>query len=418
MRNFPLNKDELKKIIKKYPTPFYLYDENEIIERVKRFQDAFKWNEGFKEHYAIKALPTPAILRLLKSLGCGVDAASLAELVLSKRCGFKEDEVIYTSTQNQDIEYLEALNNKTIINLDALEQIDNLLDVINKNNLKMPEMMCFRYNPGKFSIDASYIGELKNSKFGMTYRQLLKAIEICKGLGVKHFGLHAMLAGNSLDEDYYPLLSKEIFNVAVKIKKELDIDIEFIDLAGGLGVDYRNGKEINIERIGERIKKIYEDVLVKNGLKPRLMSECARYLTGPCGYLITTIIGQKNTYKNYLGIDASMADLMRPGMYNAYHHIEVLNDNVEILRYDVVGSLCENNDKFAINRELHKAEIGDILIIFDTGAHSRSMGFNYNGRLRCGELLYTKTKEIKQIRRKETLDDYFATFDIDEEFKK
>lgn len=416
MKNFPIKKEELEKIIKKYPTPFYLYDEKEIIDRVNRFNSAFSWNDGFKEHFAVKALPTPAILRLLKKLGCGVDVASEVELILAKKCGFVGEDTIFTSNQTHDEDYLEALNDKAIINLDAYEQIYNLLNVIKNNNFEIPDTLCFRYNPGKFSIPASFIGELNNSKFGMTYDQIIESITRCAKLGVKHFGIHSMLAGNALDQDYYPLLAKEIFNLVVDIKNKLGISIEFVDLAGGLGIDYKFDNEINIESIADEVKKVYDEVLISNGIKLRLMSEVGRYLTGPCGYLVTTVVGTKKTYKNYLGIDASMADLMRPGMYGSYHHISVLNDNKETLTYDVVGPLCENNDKFAIDRVLPKTELGDILIIHDAGAHSRSMGFNYNGRLRCGELLYKRNGEVELIRRKETIEDYFATFDVDKNF--
>lgn len=411
MNTVPFSKEQAIAWKEAYGTPFYVYDEASIKQRVKNLEKAFAWNKGYKEYFAVKATPTPAILRLLGSLGCGVDCASVQEVELAKRCRLP---LIFTSNETQAYEYRYAADCGAIINLDDITQIDTMEFAIG-----IPETVCLRYNAGKLNFHNKFMGDTYQSKFGMTREQILKAAEILSLKGVKHFGLHSMEASCCLDENYYSILARELFNLAVEISKRYHVNISFIDFAGGIGIPYKPGEaEVNISKIGESVRKVYEEVLIPAGLSPALFTELGRYITGPCGYLVASVVGHKHSYKEYVGLDASACDHMRPGMYGAYHNIVVLGKENEPKNrvVDVVGPLCENNDKFAIDRPLPEIEIGDLVVICDSGAHCRSMGYNYNSRLRCGEFMLKEDGSLKMIRRRETMADLFATLDVDKEF--
>ena len=400
----------------RYGTPFYVYDADAIRRTVSDVQKAFSWNKGFMECFAVKAAPTPAILRLLASAGCGTDCASLSELVLSSACGLSGRRIILTSNETADEAYRKAVSLGAIVNLDDITQIDIL-----EKAAGIPDTICLRYNPGKFEIDGnnatnSIMGSQADSKYGMTKEQLLEAYGILKAKGVKHFGLHCMAASCCLDGSYYPVLAEMLFNLVVEIRDRLGIRIEIVDFGGGVGIPYRPDQEpVDIMAVGKAVHEVYDRIIAANGMEVTIYTEMARFITGPHGYLVTSVRGLKHIYKEYVGVDATACDLMRPAMYGAYHHITVLGKHGPEVKVDVCGSLCENNDKFAVDRMLPKAGIGDILVIHDAGAHGRSMGYNYNGFLRCGELLLSGG-DVKLIRRSESLDDLFATFDVDEEF--
>ena len=400
----------------RYGTPFYVYDADAIRKTVSDVREAFSWNKGFTECFAVKAAPTPAILRLLASEGCGTDCASLSELVLSSACGLTGRRVILTSNETSDEAYRKAESLGAIVNLDDITQIDIL-----EKAAGIPDTICLRYNPGKFEIDGnnatnSIMGSQADSKYGMTIEQLFEAYGILKAKGVKHFGLHCMAASCCLDGSYYPVLAEMLFNLVVEIRDRLGIRIEIVDFGGGVGIPYRPEQEpVDIMAVGKAVHEVYDRIIAANGMDVTIYTEMARFITGPHGYLVTSVRGLKHIYKEYVGVDATACDLMRPAMYGAYHHITVLGNDGPEVKVDVCGSLCENNDKFAVDRMLPKAEIGDILVIHDAGAHGRSMGYNYNGFMRCGELLLSGG-DVKLIRRSESLDDLFATFDVDEEF--
>ena len=400
----------------RYGTPFYVYDADAIRKTVSDVREAFSWNKGFTECFAVKAAPTPAILRLLASEGCGTDCASLSELVLSSACGLTGRRVILTSNETSDEAYRKAVSLGAIVNLDDITQIDIL-----EKAAGIPDTICLRYNPGKFEIDGnnatnSIMGSQADSKYGMTKEQLFEAYGILKAKGVKHFGLHCMAASCCLDGSYYPVLAEMLFNLVVEIRDRLGIQIEIVDFGGGVGIPYRPEQEpVDIMAVGKSVHEVYDRIIAANGMDVTIYTEMARFITGPHGYLVTSVRGLKHIYKEYVGVDATACDLMRPAMYGAYHHITVLGKDGPEVKVDVCGSLCENNDKFAVDRMLPKAEIGDILVIHDAGAHGRSMGYNYNGFMRCGELLLSGG-DVKMIRRSESLDDLFATFDVDEEF--
>ena len=419
-KELPFSVEQAKNFAKEYPTPMLIYDEQGIRETVKNVQEAFSWNPGFCEYFAVKAAPVPGILRLLESMGCGTDCASITELELSRRSGMVGERIVLSSNETEPEEYVHAAKLGGIINLDDLTQVDQLDAALQEAGLAFPEMICCRYNPGKFSISSDIMGHLYDSKYGMMKEQLFEAYRKLKDLGVKKFGLHAFLQSCSLDETYYPKLCEELFPLALEIREKTGITISFIDLSGGIGIPYRpEEKPVDIIRVGEKVHEIYDRILKAAGMEPVLCTEMGRYITGPHGYLLTKVVGLKHIYKEYVGVDASACDMMRPAMYGAYHEIRVLgktpSENDPVV--DVVGQLCENNDKFAIDRRLPKTEIGDLLIIGDSGAHGRSMGYNYNGRTRCGEYLLQKDGKLKQIRRPEELKDLFATFDIDKEFQ-
>lgn len=412
--NFPLNNEQLKALVKKYPTPFYLYDEKAIRENMREFTKAFSIFPSFREFYAVKACPNPYILKILAAEGCGADCSSLPELMLSKMSGIEGKKVMFTSNETPAEEYQYAFKEGNIINLDDITHIEYL-----KKSLggKLPETMCCRYNPGPAKHGCnSIIGKPEEAKYGMTREQILEAYKIMKAEGVKHFGLHTMVASNELNPDFFADTAKLVFELAAEIKEKDDVRIEFTDLGGGLGIPYRPGqKKVDYNEIAQKIRKLYDEIIVPAGLDPlEICWECGRPITGPYGWLVSTAIHEKHIYREYIALDSCMADLMRPGMYGAYHEVSVSGkenapkDHV----YDVVGSLCENCDKFAIQRPLPEINIGDLVIIHDAGAHGRAMGFNYNGKLRAGEILMREDGSFVQIRRRETVDDLFATLDL------
>lgn len=410
----PFTLEQVNSWKKSYPTPFYVYDEKGISKCVTDLYKAFSWNKGFKEYFAVKATPTPAILRLLASIGCGADCASVTELIMAQKCGISGKSIMFSSNETSHEEYEEAVNAGAIINLDDITQIENL-----ENSCKIPDTICCRYNPGQFNITNDIIGHLSDTKFGMTESQLQQAFVTLKNKGVQHFGIHAMLASCSLEDEYYPNLARELFSLALRVKDNTGITIEFIDLSGGIGIPYRpEEKAVDIFKIGDGVRKAYEEILSANGIEISLFTELGRYITGPYGYLLTSVIGEKHIYKEYIGVDSTACDLMRPAIYGAYHHITVLGKEKmpADFKCDIVGSLCENNDKFAVDRFIPKPEIGDVLAIQDSGAHGHSMGYNYNGKMRCAEFMLKSDGSLKMIRRRETPKDYFATLDIDEEF--
>ena len=398
----------------RFSTPFYVYDESSIRKTVADVQKAFSWNKGFCECFAVKATPTPAIIRLLASLGCGTDCASVSELTISKACGLSGRKIMLTSNETSDEAYRLAVETGAVINLDDITQIDVL-----EKAAGIPDTICLRYNPGSFSFTSGIMGSQQDSKFGLTKDQIFEAYKILKNKGVKHFGLHCMAASCCLDESYYELLADLLFNLVVEIKEKLGISIEIVDFGGGIGIPYKpDQKPVDIIAVGQKVREKYESILTPNKIDVAIYTEMARFITGPSGYLVSSVRGMKHIYKDYIGLDATACDLMRPAMYGAYHHITVLGkENAPSTKvYDVVGGLCENNDKFAIDRKLPDVDYGDILVIHDAGAHGRSMGYNYNGMLRCGELLMDEKGNVRLIRRSESLDDLFATFDVDSDF--
>ena len=397
-----------------YPTPFYVYDEAGITKCVTDLYRAFDWNPGFCEYFAVKATPTPGILRLLQRLGCGADCASIPELMLAERSGITGRKIMFSSNETSDAEYQAACRVGAIINLDDLTQVEHL-----ERAAGIPETVCCRYNPGQFQNTNEIMGHQYDSKFGMTPPQLMQALAMLKETGVKRFGVHAMLSSCSLDEAYYPALARELFTLVLHIREELGITLSFIDLSGGIGIPYRpEERAVDIFAIGEGVRQVYNELLTKNGISLDIYTEMGRYITAPYGHLLTTAIGEKHIYKEYVGVDATACDLMRPAMYGAYHEITVLGKENAVADtvVDVVGSLCENNDKFAVNRALPKIELGDILVISDAGAHGHSMGYNYNGKMRCAEFLLHKDGSLTMVRRAETPSDYFATLDVDGAF--
>ncbi|MEE0885387.1 MAG: diaminopimelate decarboxylase [Treponema sp.] len=413
--NFPLNNEQLKELVKKYPTPFYLYDEKAIRDNMREFTKAFSIFPAFREFYAVKACPNPYILKILASEGCGADCSSLPELMLSKMAGIKGKKVMFTSNETPAEEYQYAYKEGNIINLDDITHIEYLKNALGG---KLPETMCCRYNPGAAKHGCnSIIGKPEEAKYGMTREQILEAYKIMKAKGVKHFGLHTMVASNELNPDFFADTAKLVFELAVELKEKDDVRIEFTDLGGGLGIPYKpEQKKVDYNEVAQKIRKLYDEIIVPAGLDPlEICWECGRPITGPYGWLVSTAIHEKHIYREYIGLDSCMADLMRPGMYGAYHEVTVSGkenapkDHV----YDVVGSLCENCDKFAVQRALPKIDIGDLVIVHDAGAHGRAMGFNYNGKLRAGEILLREDGSFVQIRRRETIDDLFATLNLD-----
>lgn len=412
--SFPLSKAQLDDLISKFPTPFYLYDEKAIRENMQKFTKAFSIFPVFREHFAVKACPNPYILKILAQEGCGADCSSLPELILSKKSGILGKKVIFTSNETPAEEYKYAYENGNIINLDDFTHIEYLKNAIGK----LPDTICFRYNPGNNKQGCnSIIGKPEEAKYGLTREQIIQAYKICKEEGVKHFGLHTMVASNELNPDFFIDTAKLLFELCAEIKEKTGVRIEFVDLGGGLGIPYRpEQKAVDYDYVAKGIKNEYDKILIPANLDPmEIYWECGRPITGPYGWLITTAIHEKHIYREYIAVDSCMADLMRPGMYGAYHEITVSGKENEPKTqvYDVVGSLCENCDKFAVQRSLPKIEMGDHIIIHDAGAHGRAMGFNYNGKLRCGEILMRQDGSFKQIRRRETIDDLFATLDLD-----
>ena len=408
-KNFPLDEKTLREIIKKYPTPFHLYDEKTIKENFRRLRESFSWAEEFMEYFAVKALPNPHIVKILADDGAGTDCSSLAELIISERAGVTGEKIMLTSNDTPAEEFQKAISLGAIINLDDITHIDFL-----EKCAGFPKILSFRYNPADIMNNGNdIIGKPSEAKYGLTRRQIFDAYKISLNKGVKRFGLHTMIASNERATETFLYTAQIMFELAVEIKKQLGISLEFVNLGGGFGIPYRPEENpVDFKAVGEGIFELYKKILVPNDLsKIRIATESGRAMTGNAGWLVSTVIHEKNTYKNYIGLDSCMANLMRPALYGAYHHITILGkENLPAENiYDVTGSLCENNDKFAINRKLPKINIGDILIIHDTGAHGHAMGFNYNGKLRSAELLLRENGEIKLIRRAETLDDYFAT---------
>ncbi|MEG3304553.1 diaminopimelate decarboxylase [Streptococcus suis] len=408
-----VSKEVLESITEQFPTPFHLYDEKGIREKARALNAAFSWNKGFKEYFAVKATPTPAILKILQEEGCGVDCATDVEVLMSEKLGFKD--IMFTSNDTQAQEFVYARKVGATINLDAYEHIEFL-----KNVAGIPETVCLRYNPGGiFSLGTDIMDHPEESKFGMTKEQLMKGYKELKELGVKEFGIHAFLASNTVTNDYYPVLARQLFELALEIREETGVTLDFINLSGGIGVNYRPEQEPNdIAVIGEGVRKVYEEILTPAGMGHiKIFTELGRFMLAPHGHLITKVLHRKETYRTYIGVDASAANLMRPAFYGAYHHItNITRPDAPIEVVDVAGSLCENNDKFAVNRELPRAEVGDTLVIHDSGAHGFSMGYNYNGRLRSSEILLQEDGTARMIRRAETPEDYFATiygFDFD-----
>ena len=413
MKKIPfITLDEVKEIVKTYPTPFHIYDEKGIRENARNLKKAFSWNKGFKEYFAVKATPNPYILKILKEEGCGTDCSSLTELMMSEACGITGENIMFSSNVTPAEEYVKARELGAIINLDDITHIDFL-----KECAGIPEKISCRYNPGGvFKVSNDIMDNPNDAKYGMTKAQMFEAFSRLKELGVKEFGIHSFLVSNTVTNDYYPMLAMELFKLAAELKEKCDVHINFINLSGGVGVPYKPEQEPNdIFVIGEGVRKAFEEILVPNGMGDvNIFTELGRFMLAPYGHLVTKAIHEKHIYKEYIGVDACAANLMRPAMYGAYHHITVLGkeDDKEEFKYDVTGSLCENNDKFAIDRMLPHIDMGDYLVIHDTGAHGFAMGYNYNGRLRSAELLKKESGGIKLIRRAETPADYFATLDF------
>ncbi|MFI3836800.1 diaminopimelate decarboxylase [Streptococcus equinus] len=404
---------ELEKITTEFPTPFHLYDEKGIREKARALNKAFSWNKGFKEYFAVKATPTPAILKILQEENCGVDCATEVELLMSHKLGFTD--IMFSSNDTPAREFQYAKEIGATINLDAYEHIAFLKEVAG-----LPETVSLRYNPGGvFSLGTDIMDNPEESKFGMTKAQLIQGFKDLKAEGVKYFGIHSFLASNTVTNDYYPELARQLFELAVEVKEKTGVSVSFINLSGGVGVNYRPEQKANdIAVIGEGVHRVFDEVLVPAGLGDvKIFTELGRFMLAPHGLLVTKVRHRKETYRTYIGVDASAVNLMRPAMYDAYHHItNMTNPNGEVEVVDVVGSLCENNDKFAKQRELPQARVGDTLVIHDTGAHGFSMGYQYNGRLRSAEILYQEDGSARLIRRAETPEDYFATikgFDFD-----
>lgn len=418
MKKVPfITKAQVEKLAEKYPTPFYVYDEKGIRDTVRSINKAFAWNKGFREYFAVKATPLPGILKIMKEEGCGTDCSSYPELLLSDVCGFKGHEIMFSSNDTPVKDMQEAYKLGAIINLDDFTMIDFLEQVA-----AIPETICCRFNPGGvFALGNDIMDNPGDSKYGMTRDQLREAFKILKAKGVKHFGIHAFLASNTVTNEYYPELARQLFQLAVDMKKETGVAVDFINLSGGVGIPYRPEQIPNdIAVIGEGVRKVYEEVLTPAGMgNVSLFTEMGRFVTGPYGALVTKVLHFKHIYKEYVGVDACAANLMRPAMYGAYHHITVLGKENEPCdhTYDVTGGLCENNDKFAIDRKLPKIDKGDYLFIHDAGAHGSSMGYNYNAKLWCAELLLKKDGSVELLRRAETEKDYFATLDFTGLFK-
>lgn len=404
--------EQLKEIDKTYPTPYHLYDEKGIRENMEKIYQAFSWNQGFREFFAVKATPNPFLLNILKEYDCGTDCSSYTELLMSEKLGFDGSHIMFSSNDTPAEEFVYARKINATINLDDFTHIEFLEKVAS-----IPETISCRYNPGGvFTLSNGIMDNPGDAKYGFTKEQLFEGFRILKEKGVKHFGIHSFLASNTVSNEYYPTLAKVIFELAVELKEALGVHIAFVNLSGGVGIPYRPEQEPNdILAIGEGVRRVYEEVLTPAGMDDvAIYTEMGRFVMGPYGCLVTKAIHEKHIYKEYIGTDACAANLMRPAIYGAYHHITVMGKENEPLdhKYDVTGSLCENCDKFAVDRMLPKIDIGDFLVIHDTGAHGFSMGYNYNGKLRSAELLLREDGSVQMIRRAETPKDYFATFDF------
>ncbi len=413
VKSVPFTLEQAQEIKAQYPTPFHIYDEKPILENMRRLKAAFSWAD-FKEYYAVKAAPNPFLMKILKKEGIGSDCSSLPELVLSEKCGIVGEDIMFTSNDTPASEFAKAKELGAIVNFDDISHIK----FFEENVGELPELVCFRYNPGKLKEGNVIIGNPEDAKYGFTREQLLEGYKYCKERGVKRFGLHTMVASNELDYTYFVETAHILFELVKEIHDEVGIGFDFVNLGGGIGIPYNpEDEEVNLEKVGEGVKEVYDSIIKANGLDPlKIYLECGRMVTGPYGYLVTEVRHIKETYKRYAGVDATMANLMRPALYGAYHHITVLGkeDAPATTTYDVAGSLCENNDKFAIARKLPEVAAGDIMVIHDAGAHGHAMGFNYNGKTRSSELLLREDGSVKLIRRAETMEDLFATIDLDE----
>ena len=411
-KKIPLSEAQLREVIKQFPTPFHIYDEAAIRQNVRNLIAAFAWAPAFKEYFAVKATPNPTLLKVLREEGVGADCSSLAELILAERSGIVGEEIMFSSNDTPAEDFKKARQLGAIINLDDISHIDFL-----EKQAGIPEVISFRYNPGPLMASGNtIIGFPEDAKYGLTRQQIHSAYRIMRDKGVKRFGIHTMVISNELNSDSFVGTANMMFDLIIELSKELGISFEFVNLGGGIGIPYKPEQQpVDLARVGQGIKQAYEAKIVANGLQPlRIAMECGRMITGPYGYLVSTVLHKKAIYKNYVGLDACMANLMRPALYGSYHHITVAGkehlpcDHV----YDVTGSLCENNDKFAIDRALPAIDIGDIIVIHDAGAHGFAMGFNYNGKLRSAELLLKPDGTVEMIRRAETVDDYLATLNI------
>jgi len=410
-KTVPLNKIQLESIIGRHPTPFHLYDEKTIRANARRLLRAFSWAPGFMEFFAVKACPNPHILKILREEGFGADCSSLPELILAERVGLQAEQIMFSSNDTPAPEYVKARELGAIINLDDINHISFL-----EQHAGLPELLCFRYNPGPLREGNAIIGKPEEAKYGFTKAQLLEGYRTIRDKKVKRFGLHTMIASNELNPQYFVDTARMLFALVAELSGALGIRFEFVNIGGGIGIPYKpEQEEVDLERVAAGIEQAYEQMIRARGLHPlRLYMEMGRLITGPCGYLVTRVLHLKDTYRKYVGVDACMANLMRPAMYGAYHHITVMgkeNQPRDVI-YDVTGSLCENNDKFAVQRPLPRIEVGDLLVLHDTGAHGYAMGFNYNGKLRSAELLLQPDGGARQIRRAETVEDYFATLDF------
>ena len=411
VKKVPFTAEQIKKIIEKYPTTFHIYDERGIKESLRTLIDAFSWSEGFREFFAVKAAPNPYLLKIIKKGGGGADCSSLPELILAQKAGITGEEVIFSSNDTPAQEFKKAREMGAIINLDDITHIPFL-----EKYAGIPELICLRYNPGPSRTGNSIIGNPSEAKYGFTREQLHQGYRLLKEKGVRRFGLHTMVASNELNPQYFVDTAVMLFELAVEIYNAEGIRFEFVNMGGGVGIPYRpDQKPVDLKVVSDGVKEAYERIIAGSGLHPlKLQMECGRVITGPHGYLVSRVLHIKKTYKTYAGLDSCMANLMRPALYGAYHHITVIGkENLDAAcKYDVTGSLCENNDKFAIDRMLPSLDPGDLVVIHDTGAHGHAMGFNYNGKLRSAELLLRENGEVVQIRRAETVDDYFATLDL------
>lgn len=411
-KSVPFTEQQIKKIIELESTPFHIYDEKGIRENVRNLLQAFSWVPGFKEYFAVKATPNPFLMRILHSEGCGMDCSSMAELELAKRCAINGEEIMFSSNDTPINEFKIAREMGAIINLDDISHIPYL-----EKHAGIPELVCLRYNPGPLRSGNAIIGNPQEAKYGFTRDQVHKGYRLLSQKGVKRFGLHTMVASNELNYKYFIDTAVMLFELVVEVWKNEGVRIEFVNMGGGIGIPYRpEQKAVDIKSVSDGIKNAYDKIIVSSGLHPlKIFMECGRMITGPFGYLVSKVLHIKNTYKNYVGLDACMANLMRPALYGAYHHITVIgkeNDPCDNI-YDVTGSLCENNDKFAIDRKLPLIEPEDIVVIHDAGAHGHAMGFNYNGKLRSAELLLRENGDVVRIRRAETIEDHFATLDFE-----
>ncbi|OQX29240.1 MAG: diaminopimelate decarboxylase [Spirochaeta sp. LUC14_002_19_P3] len=407
IKTLPFDYSKLKDIVRRYPTPFHIYDEKAIRENARGFNAAFAWAPGFRNCFAVKACPNPRIMKILAEENMGADCSSLPELILSEAIGLSGDEIFFSSNNTPLEEYRKAKQIEAIINLDDITHLDYL------EQIGLPDSLSFRYNPGPAKAGNSIIGKPEEAKYGLTREQMFTAYSQALEKGVKRLGIHTMVASNELNADYFIETAALMLELIADITQKTGAAIEFVNFGGGIGIPYKpEDSPVDIQAVSRGIEKLYTEHILNKSLKaPSIYFECGRVITGPYGYLVTKAIHEKHTYKEYIGVDASMADLMRPAIYGAYHHITVMGkENAPAeCSYDIVGSLCENNDKFAINRALPSIDTGDILVIHDTGAHGRAMGFNYNGKLRAGELLLRENGEVEEIRRRETLADYFST---------